>query len=188
MRYFGLLTLVLASVPAVAQQNKKDISDPAFTQKAISRKNIPSAPLPAAVVHARKAFLLNGQTSGQYLTKNGNILAFDTLYTDMKRWGKYELVDSPTEADIVVELQYRPYSEGSRSFGVYNPSTRTVQTRSVDQFGADFALVIYEAKSKEQLWSASDEPGAARLVKNQQKEVIKSIDRLVEGLKSRIIP
>jgi hypothetical protein len=160
----------------------------ALAQNKASRKNIPEAPLPAAVVHARKAFLLNGQTSAQYLTKNGNILAFDTLYADVKGWGKYELVDSPTDADIVIELQYRPYSEGSRSFGVYNPSAHTVQTRSVDQIGADFALVIYEARSKEQLWSVSDACGLARFVKNQQKEVIKSIGRLVDGLKARTTP
>ena len=160
----------------------------ALAQDKMSRKNIPEAPLPAAVAHARKVFLLNGQTTAQDLTKNGNILAFDTLYADMKSWGKYELVDSPKDADIVIELQYRPYSEGSRSFGVYNPSTNTVQTRSVAVVGADFALVIYEARSKEQLWSVSDACGSARRVKNQQKEVIKSIGRLVEGLKTRTTP
>ena len=88
----------------------------------------------------------------------------------------------------MIELQYRPYSEGSRSFGVYNPSARTVQTRSNDRFGADFALLIYEAKSKEPLWSATDRVGVARTVKNQQKEVIKSIDRLTADLKARTTP
>jgi len=146
------------------------------------------APLPAAVGHARKVFLLNGQTTAQYLTKNGNILAFDTLYADMESWGKYELVGSPTDADIVIELQYRPYSRGSRSFGTYNPSANTVQTRSVDQIGADFALVIYDAKSKEQLWSGSDACRAALKIKNQQKEVIRSVGRLVDDLKARTQP
>lgn len=155
------------------------------TQERTTRKDIPSAPLPAAVANAKRAFLLNGQTSAQYLTKNGNVLAFDTLYADMRSWGKYELADSPTDADIVIELQYRPYSEGTRSFGVYNRSTNTVQTHSRDRFGADFALVIYEAKSKEQLWSATDKVGVARTVKNQQKEVIKSIDRLTADLMAR---
>jgi hypothetical protein len=160
----------------------------ALAQEKRTRKNIPGAPLPATVVNARKVFLLDGQTTAQGLTKNGNALAFDTLYTEMKSWGKYELVDSRNDADIVIELQYRPYSDGSRSFGLYNPSTHTVQTRSVTIPGADFALVLYEAKSKEQLWSVSDACGLARLVKNQQKEVIKSIGRLVEGFKAKATP
>lgn len=150
-----------------------------------SAKNIPVAPLPSAVSHAKRVYLLDGQTTSQYLTKNGNALAFDTLYADMKDWGKYEIVDSPKTADIVVELQYRPYSDGSRSYGVYNSSSKTVQTYDADSAGADFALVIYDAASRGQLWSASDQVGFARFVSNQRKEVVKSIGRLVEDLKSR---
>jgi hypothetical protein len=101
----------------------------------------------------------------------------------MKRWGRYEVVGSPSEADIVIELQYRPYSNGN-SYGVYNQYTKTMQ--SYGHHGADFALVIYDAKSKEQLWSVSDEPGSALLVSNQRKEVVKSINRLISNLKSRM--
>jgi hypothetical protein len=156
-----------------------------LAQEPTTRKDIPAAPLPASVVHARKVFLLNGQATAQYLTKNGNILAFDSLYDDMKRWGKYELVDSPTDAEIVIELQYRPYSQGSGSFGTYNPSAQTVQMRSVVKIGADFALVIYAAKTREPLWSVSDACRAAIGTKRQQKEVIKSVARLVDGLRTR---
>jgi hypothetical protein len=154
---------------------------PVALAKTTTRKDIPEAPLSAVIANAKKVFLLDGQTNSQYLTKNGNALAFDTLYAGMKSWGKYELVDSPKDADIVIELQYRPYSEGSRSY--YNAFTKTVQTR--DAFGADFALVIYDAKSKEQLWSTTDDCGAARRVSNQQKEVIKSVGRLIDSLKAR---
>jgi hypothetical protein len=162
----------------------------ALAQEKTTRKRIPEAPLPAALVNAKKVFLLNGQTTSQGLTKNGNALAFDALYDDMKGWGKYELVDSPKDADIVMELQYRPHSEGSRSFGAYNPRTHTAQSDSVEIPSADFAIVLllHDAKSKEQLWSVSDACGVARLVKNQQKEVIKSIGRLVERLKARTTP
>lgn len=157
----------------------------ANAQKGQTRNSIPEAPLPTAVVNAKKVFLLDGQTTAEGLTKNGNALAFDTLYAEVKSWSKYELVDSPKDADIVVELQYRPYSGSSRSFGVYNPSSRTVQSRTVAVPSADFALVVYDAKSKDQLWAATDACGVARLVKNQQKEVIKSVGRLVDGLKRR---
>lgn len=148
-------------------------------------RNVPPAPLPTAITAAKKVYLLDGQTTSQYLTKNGNALAFDAFYADMKNWGRYELTSSPKAADIVIELQYRPYSRGSSSYGVYNPSSQTVQTYDSDSAGADFALVIYEATSKEKLWSASDACGFARLAGNQRKEVVKSIDRLVNNLKLR---
>jgi hypothetical protein len=183
-----LLAALCGALICLALRPESVLAPLAFAQEKMTRENIPQAPLPAAVVHARKAFLLNGQTTAEALTKNGNALAFDTLYADMKSWGKYALVDSPQDADIVIELQYRPYAEGARSFGVYNPSTETVTTHSTTTSGADFALVVYEAKSKDELWSVSDACGFARLVKNQQKEVIRSIGRLVDGLKARTTP
>ena len=33
---------------------------------------------------------------------------------------------SPSEADIVIELQYRPLSTGSSGYGVYNPYSKTM--------------------------------------------------------------
>jgi len=151
----------------------------ALAQGKLPRRDVPEAPLPAVVVNAKRVFLLNGQTTSEFLTRNGNALAFDSLYADMRSWGKYELVDSPRDADIVIELQYRPHLVGSGSFGTYN----TMTTRNLG--AADFALVIYEAKSKNQLWSVTDACRAALRVKNQQKEVVKSIGWLVKDLRIR---
>jgi len=150
------------------------------------KKDIAPAPLPSEIVQAKKVYLLNGQTTSQGLTENGNNLAFDALYSQMKEWGKFELVGSPKNADIVIELQYRPYSSGSSSFTIYNTYTHTSQTISGTGGGADFAIVIYDANSKEQLSTFTDSCGFARLVSNQRKEVVLSVGRLVEQLKQRI--
>jgi len=175
---FGfLLASALISQPA-----------PSCAQSRKTAKSIPPAPLPSSISHAKKAYILDGQTTSQYFTKNGNQLAFDTLYAELKSWGRFELADSPTAADVVIELQYRPYSSGSTSYGVFNPSSNTVQTYNADSAGADFALVIYDAASKQQLWSRSDACGFARLPANQRKEVVKSVERLVESLRSRMQP
>jgi hypothetical protein len=153
---------------------------------AAPKKDIAPAPLPSEIVEAKKVYLLNGQTTSQGLTPNGNNLAFDALYSLMKEWGKFELVGSPKNADIVIELQYRPYSGRSKSFTTYNTYTHTSQTISGTGGGADFAIVIYDANSKEQLWTFSDACGSAYIVSNQRKEVVLSVGRLVEQLKQRI--
>jgi hypothetical protein len=52
------------------------------------RKNIPLAPLPAnltRVVAAKKVFLVHG---------GGNDLAYDALYSAVKEWARYEIVDT----------------------------------------------------------------------------------------------
>src|SRR5712691_9720853 len=57
------------------------------------KKHVPVAPLPAVVVNAKKIFLSNG---------GGSNLAYDAFYSKMKEWGKYEIVGSPDEADLIV--------------------------------------------------------------------------------------
>lgn len=57
-----------------------------------NRKDIPPAPLPSVVVDAKKIFLTNG---------GGSDLAYDTFYSEMKNWGKYEIVGSPDDADLI---------------------------------------------------------------------------------------
>jgi hypothetical protein len=75
------------------------------TLQAKTRKDIPPAPLPEVVVAAHKVFLSNG---------GGSDLAYDALYSDMKKWGKYLIVGSPEEADLIVELAYRVVDRGTR--------------------------------------------------------------------------
>jgi len=49
-------------------------------------------------------------------------------------------------------------------------------------------LTIYDAKSKNSLWSTIDHRRLARLQKNREKEMINSAERLVEELRSRANP
>jgi len=49
------------------------------------RKDVPPAPLPSAVVNAKKVFLTNG---------GGSDLAYDAFYSEMKQWGNYKIVGS----------------------------------------------------------------------------------------------
>lgn len=66
----------------------------------------PSAPLPAQIIAAKKAFVSNGGED-QWLDfdpKHNPALTYDEFYADMKSWGKYELVSSPADADVILEI------------------------------------------------------------------------------------
>jgi hypothetical protein len=56
------------------------------------REAQPVAPLPAVISTANKIFFSNG---------GGSNLAFDAFYAAMKDWGRYQIVGSPDEADLV---------------------------------------------------------------------------------------
>jgi hypothetical protein len=87
------------------------------------RKDVPIAPLPSIIVNAQKVFLTNG---------GGSNLAYDAFYSEMKKWGKYQIVGTPDDADLIVELAYRVQDRGTRvwsSTNVYTGATEVVALR-----------------------------------------------------------
>jgi len=147
MRKIGIGLCVFISVNAFGAKHRNDI---------------PAAPLPTVVVNAKKIFLTND---------GGSHLAYDAFYSDMKQWGKYEIVGSPDEADLIVELAYRVDHGGTHGAQILDPQV---------------TLTIYDPKTKNSLWSEVDHRRLARREKNREKETTNSADRLVEDLKVRV--
>lgn len=142
-----------------------------------SRRDVPIAPLPAVIVNAQKVFLTNG---------GGSDLAYDTFYSDMKTWGKYQIVGSPDQADLIIELAYRVEHGGTRVWSSSNSYDGTTHVHSMQIVDPQLVLTIYDAKSKNSLWSTIDHRRLARREKNREKETINSAERLVEELKARV--
>ena len=164
MRKFGLAFCLFALFPLHSTPAK-------------DKKNVPLAPLPGVVANAKKIFLSNG---------GGSNLAFDTFYSKMKEWGKYEIVGSPEDADLIVELAYRVESRGTRVWSATNTYNNTTQVHSSQLVDPQLVLTIYDAKTKTSLWSEIDHRRLARRVKNREKETINSAQRLVDDLKTRV--
>ena len=151
------------------------ISLNAFATK--NRKDVPAAPLPTVVVNAKKVFLTNG---------GGSNLAYDTFYSEMKQWGRYEIVGSPEEADLIVELAYKVERGGTSVWSSSNTYDGMTQVHSAQIVDPQVTLTIFDAKTKNSLWSEVDHRRLARREKNREKEVINSADRLVNDLKARV--
>lgn len=150
---------------------------PALSAK--TRKDIPPAPLPQAVISAKRIFLSNG---------GGSDLAYDAFYQAMKKWGKYQIVGAPDEADLIIELAYQVENLGTHVWSATNAYNNTTQVYSRRLIDPKLILTIYDAKSKDSLWATVDHRRLARLEKNREKEMINSAERLVEELKNRATP
>lgn len=142
-----------------------------------TRKDVPRAPLPAIVADAHRVFLTNG---------GGSNLAYDSFYSEMKAWGRYQIVGSPEDADLIIELAYRVENGGTRVWSTTNSYDKTTQVHSAQIVDPQLVLTIYDAKSKNSLWSTVDHRKLARREKNREKETINSAERLVEELKTRL--
>ncbi len=141
-----------------------------------SKKHVPAAPLPEAIIDAKRVFVSNG---------GGSNLAFDAFYSALKTWGKYAFVGSPDEADLIVELAYRVDYGGVHVWSTSNAQTGTTRVHSEQLVDPQLVLTIYDAKTKNLLWSEVDHRRFARLGKNREKEMMNSADRLVEDLRIR---
>lgn len=141
-----------------------------------TRKEIPHAPLPTAVINAHKVFLSN---------RGGSNLAFDAFYQVMKTWGKYQIAGSPDDAELIIELSYEVVHEGTRVWSSTNTYDGTTQIHSRQIIDPQVILTIYDARTKNSLWSTIDHRRLARLEKNREKEMINSAERLVEELQLR---
>lgn len=157
----GVILCLLVSVQAVQAKRRKDV---------------PPAPLPSAIVNAKKVFLTNG---------GGSDLAYDTFYSEMKNWGKYVIVGSPDDADMIVEISYHVDHNGTRVWSTSNTYNGTTQIHSTELVDPQLVLTIYDAKTKNSLWETIDHRRLARRERNREKETINSAQRLVDELKSR---
>jgi hypothetical protein len=163
MRRLALVLILFASVSSIAPSQR-------------TRKDIPAAPLPSAIVNANKVFLSNG---------GGSNLAYDAFYSAMKTWGKYQIVGSPDDADLIVELAYRVVDRGTRVWSSTNTYNGATDVHSREITDPQLVLTIYDAKTKNSLWSTIDHRRLARREKNREKETINSAERLVDELKTR---
>jgi hypothetical protein len=148
----------------------------AFALGQKGRKDIPAAPLPTAIVNAQSVFLSNG---------GGSDLAYDAFYSAMKTWGRYRIAGSPNDADLIVELAYRVIDKGTRVWSSTNTYNGTTDIHSREVTDPQLVLTIYDAKTKNSLWSTIDHRRLARREKNRDKETINSAERLVDELKTR---
>ncbi len=125
----------------------------------------PPAPVPSQILAAKKIFISNGgeDTWLDYDPKHDPTLAYNELYGDMKSWGKYELVSTPADADVVFEIHL------------------LLQERSLQ-----LRLLILDPKSHITLWTLNEIPAPAARDATARKNFDKAMDALVAKIKALV--
>ncbi|MGA8940699.1 MAG: hypothetical protein WB439_16170 [Acidobacteriaceae bacterium] len=71
--------------------------------------NSSSAPVPAPILQAKKAFIsfeLGDVSSFPGIYSGGPERAYSEFYRGMQQWGRYQLVDDPKDADVIFAIRY----------------------------------------------------------------------------------
>ena len=66
----------------------------------------PPAPVPSPIAAARKVFISNAPGSNLPPSLGGPDRTYNEFYAAMKGWGHYELVASPSDADLILEISF----------------------------------------------------------------------------------
>jgi hypothetical protein len=138
----------------------------------------PVAPVPHQLLAARRVFISNagaesyGSETYFRLTKydGGPDRFYNQLYAAMKNWGRYELADSPSTADVVYEARFTSpiVDKRTKADFVYDP-----------QLG----LTILDPKTRVALWSLTEhiQPGGNRESDNRNFD--SAVERVVSKAK-----
>ena len=110
-------------------------------QNAWAQQTTPTAPVPSQIQQAQTIFLTNSGSDPNFpidATK-----AYNDIYAALQTWGRYKLVSSPEQADLVFQLRgIAPITDvsGNRG-GVYSVTSPA------------FLLTILDPKSNIALWT-----------------------------------
>ena len=147
-------------------------------------KTVLPAPFPAQITKGKKVFVSNagGDTNGLYSGEARRL--YDQFYAALKGWGRYDLVGSPAEADLVFEIGFsNPFvgADVSGSGGTGNTPV-SVSSRSVND--PQFRLVIVDPGTRVILWVFTEHIEAAKLQRNRDKNFDQALDVLVNDVRN----
>lgn len=131
------------------------------------------APVPTALLKAKKIFLVNTGSDASL---------FDLFYSEMKSWGKYELVGSPEEADLTFEFSFGSQGEAPEIY----TNAGTGMTYSIVINKAKMA--VRDTRSKSLLWSSTQTAQGARRKKTEINNQRKAVLKLLDDFKRRVTP
>jgi hypothetical protein len=133
---------------------------------------VPTAPIPAAILAAKKIFVSNaGGDSGLFPSpfSGDPSRGYNQLYAGLKANSQFELVADPAQADLVLELTLTAPngpSSGSKVNGAANPVPM-------------FRLVIYDARTHFTLWAFTQSIDIAILQKTHDRNFDEAITALL---------
>ena len=140
---------------------------------------VPNAPIPTQIAAAKKVFIANA--GGDQLTEDDPIFtggpdrAYNQFYAAIKNWGRFNIVGSPAEADLLLEIRQEVQigSLGGKAGGFATPL---------------FRLEIRDPKTNALLWAfhIHFQFGAGQA--NSDRNFDQVVNRLAMELRALVTP
>ena len=131
-------------------------------------KETAPAPVPAQIAAAQKVFISNAGGASleavidETVFNGGPDRPYNQFYAAMKSWGRYEVVSSPADADLVFEISWALTDTGLR----------------LPVLG-QLRLVIIDPKTRITLWNLTEYVRGALLLGNRDKNFDQAMNTVV---------
>jgi hypothetical protein len=166
MRKFGPCTLLFILVfttifvrPMSGQQNKVPVP----------------APVPLQIASAQRVFISNSGAEcgpfGQAPFSGGPDRAYNDFYAGMKAWGRYTIVNTPVESDLVMEIHFQC------------PVYAEQKVEKIVEIDPQFRLILLDPRTHIQLWAIIEHFNNAFLQENRDKDFGGAMGSLLARLK-----
>jgi hypothetical protein len=135
--------------------------------------DLTAAPVPPQIANAKRVFISNaGEETNFHPPKNawysgGPNRTYNQFYAAIKSWGRYELVSSPADADLVLEIGFtdRPQAPIALS---------------------EIKLVLRDPKTNVRLWTLTRYIAFAGMAKNREKNYDAEMNALMDDVKGLV--
>lgn len=137
------------------------------------KKTAPAAPIPAQIPAAKKVFVANGggdESRYEEATYSGGPnRTYDEFYAAMKTWGRYELVTTPGDADLIFEIRLT----------ILQLQHVRILSDDSPEVDSQFRIDIRDAQTHQTLWGLTEHAQGAVLQDNRDKNFEKALAALV---------
>lgn len=137
----------------------------------------PSAPVPPQIAAAQKIFISNAggesfeNVIDETVFNGGPDRPYNQCYAAMKGWGRYQLVSSPADADLILEVSWALTDTGLR----------------LPVLG-QLRLVVIDPKTRVTLWNFTEYVRGAMLLGNRDKNFDQAMTTIVKRMKTLANP
>src|SRR5215471_18349161 len=123
----------------------------------------------------------------------GNSIPYDVIRDTVDGWGRFTLVETPDQADLLLQvstsggdsdLRVTSSSGPSLSSGRYDSSNHS----SRDISATDVKLTVLDAKNRRVLWESNETAKYAMKEKARENNLVEAAQRLASKLHERLEP
>jgi hypothetical protein len=139
------------------------------------------APLPVQITRGKTVFISNAGGDTNYVYSGGPDRLYNQFYAAIQSWGRYQLVVSPGEADLVLAISFSNQFVGDKDTRG-NGSSSPFASRSLTD--PQFRLTVLDPGTRVTLWTFTEHVQFAELQGNRDKNFDQALAALVNDVRN----